>query len=184
MSAWRIFLSTKYIISIFMSTLFFSSTSFAADVILQINGRVLGQSCNVKSSDLTKNVQFDDLDPKSFPSIGSVSQDQMVTIGLENCTGELPDVTYQFSGEADDTNANLLKVTGGGSSTGNLASGLAIEILDSNKASIPLNQLQKLSQTISTATYDFNFYLRYKSVKPNITAGDASSILYFDIYYE
>lgn len=161
------------------------SAAYAEDVTVQINGAILSQSCNVKSSDLTKNVIFDDINPQDLSSAGSTTASTKVSIGLENCTVNVKNMSYMFSGTGDDSNPSLLKVTGKPStSSEGLATGLAIEILDMNQKAVPLNQKQTLSQSVTTSTYDFNFYLRYKSTSSVIGAGDASSLLYLDFYYE
>lgn len=161
------------------------SVAYAEDVTVHINGAILQQSCNVKSSDLTKNVIFDDINPQDFVSIGSTTASTKVSISLENCTGNVNNMSYMFSGNSDDSNAGLLKIMGKPDiSPEGVATGLAIEILDMNKKAVPLNQKQTLSQQVTTSSYDFNFYLRYKSTSLPIGAGDASSVLYLDFYYE
>lgn len=158
---------------------------FAEDVRVQINGTVLAQSCNVKSSDLTKNVIFDNIDPQTLTPIGATTTSTKVSIALENCTDNVSSMFYMFSGSGDDSNPDLLKVTGKPeTSPESVASGLAIEILDINKKSIPLNKKQAFSQEITASSYDFNFYLRYKSTSQTIESGDASSLLYLDFFYE
>jgi len=177
----------KKICGLFISVFgLFSHSTIAEDVRVQITGAVLAQSCNVKSSDLTKNVIFDDINPQALTPTGATTAPKKVTIALENCTGNVNSMSYMFSGSGDDGNPDLLKITGGrpDAASEGLASGLAIEILDMNKKAIPLNQKQTFSQKITTSNYNFNFYLRYKSTSQTIEAGDASSLLYLDFYYE
>jgi len=163
----------------------FCSSALAVDVTVQVNGGILSQSCNISSQDLIKNVNFPDLNPKDFSQAGTTSAEQSVSIRLENCTGNVNNTTYKFSGEADETDTTLLKIVGkGGTSEGILATGLAIEILDANKKKVALNTIQALNKIITSTTYTLDFYLRYKSTKNSIGSGDASSIVYLDIYYE
>ncbi|EKT56048.1 fimbrial protein [Providencia burhodogranariea] len=174
----------KPICSLIFTTLL-SFNTFASDVTVYINGGILTQSCNVSSNDLIKNVVFDDLNPKDFTTIGSVSEFQPVTIHLENCTGHVNNMSYQFSGEADELDSTLLKVLGQPNNTRNItASGLAIEIANENKQKINLNTKITLNEIINSKTYDLIFNLRYKSTQKDIGSGDASSLLYLDIYYE
>ncbi|MCS3433410.1 fimbrial protein [Klebsiella sp. BIGb0407] len=161
------------------------STASAIDVTVQVNGGILSQSCNVSSQDLIKNVNFPDLNPSDFSQKGTNSAEQPVSIRLENCTGNVNNVTYKFSGEADETDTTLLKIIGkGGASGGIMATGLAIEILDTNKKKIALNTIQALNKIITSTTHTLDFYLRYKSTSNDVGSGDASSIVYLDIYYE
>lgn len=172
----------KYFILI---VIFFCLKTNATDVQVQINGAILEQSCNIKSKDLTKNIIFDDLNSSNFPSLGAVSDMQEVNVELENCTGNIDKMFYIFSGDEEPSDPSLLKIIGQpNSSSENLASGIAIQILDENKKAIALNTHQKLNQLITSKTYNFKFYLRYKSISSTISAGDASSLLYLDLYYE
>lgn len=176
----------KKIYGLFISILgLLSHSAIAEDVMVQITGAILPQSCNVKSSDLTKNVIFDDIDPQDLTPVGATTASKKVSIALENCTGNVSGMSYMFSGTSDTSNPNLLKVIGKSNvSPEGVASGLAIEILDMNNQSISLNKKQSFSQKITTSNYDFDFYLRYKSISQKIEAGDASSLLYLDFYYE
>lgn len=160
-------------------------SAFAVDVRVYVNGGILSQSCNVSSQDLIKNVNFPDLNPADFNQPGTTSAEQAVSLQLENCTGNVNNMTYKFSGEADSSDSTLLKVIGkSGSSADSLATGLAIEILDENKKKIALNTVQALNKVITSTTYTLDFYLRYKSTSKDIGSGDASSVVYLDMYYE
>lgn len=163
----------------------FCSFAYSVDVTLNIDGAILGQSCNISSNDLIKNVNFEDLNPKDFNKIGTVSLEKTVSIHLENCSGNVNNMMYQFSGEPDETDHTLLKIIGkSGGSIDGVATGLAIELLNINKDRIEINTKKFFNETITTTSYDFTFYLRYVSVNQNISSGDASSLLYLDIYYE
>lgn len=169
----------------FLLCCFYCVSASAVDVTVNLNGGILAQSCNVSSQDLIKNVIFPDLNPKDFNQIGATSAEQPVSIQLVNCTGNVNNLTYQFSGESDDSDSTLLKIIGkGGMSEDILATGLAIEILDENKKKIALNSIQALNKLITSNSYTLDFYLRYKSTSKDIGSGDASSIAYLDIYYE
>jgi len=170
---------------IFPLTVLFCFSASAVDVTVQINGGVLSQSCNISSQDFIKNVNFPDFSPDDFGQKGATSAEQPVSIHLENCTGSVNNLTYKFTGETDDTDPTLLKVIGkGGETEGRLATGLAIEILNEKKNKIALNTIQPLNSIITGTTYTLDFYLRYKSVSSKVGSGDASSIVYLDVYYD
>lgn len=169
----------------FLIFYFLCSSVFAEDVTVYVNGGILAQSCNISSDNLIKNVNFSDFDPRDFNYIGATSPSQLVSIHLKDCTGNVDNISYQFSGMPDIEDSSLLKILGkSDGSEGVIATGLAIEILDKNKQKVVLNTLQPLNEIITASDYEFNFYLRYKSTSNQITPGDASSILYLDIYYE
>lgn len=178
-------MSNKILIGVFTSIFLISFTVKAVDVEIQINGAILGQSCNVNSQDLTKNVNFPDIDPSIFKSIGTYTDSQELKINLRNCTGNVSKISYMVTGDLDDLNPNLFKIKGATSSaTNTLAQGLGIEILDINNTIISPNTKTALNRTITTTNYDLVFYLRYKSTLPEVISGDASSVLYLDIYYD
>lgn len=163
----------------------FCFSAYSVDVTLNLNGAILGQSCNISSNDLIKNINFQELNPGDFNNVGAVSSEKAVSIHLENCSGNVNNMMYQFSGEADASDPTLLKIIGkSGSSMGELATGLAIEILNNNKDRIEINTKKIFNETITTTSYDFTFYLRYISTNQSVSPGDASSLLYLDIYYE
>lgn len=118
----------------------FCFSAYSVDVTLNLNGAILGQSCNISSNDLIKNINFQELNPGDFNNVGAVSSEKAVSIHLENCSGNVNNMMYQFSGEEDASDPTLLKIIGkSGSSMGELATGLAIEILNNNKDRIEIN---------------------------------------------
>ncbi|WP_348634746.1 fimbrial protein [Providencia rettgeri] len=170
---------------IFLVIYFIGFFAYAVDVTVNVNGEILTQSCNVTGKDLIKNINFLDLNPSDFNQIGSTSATQPISIHLENCSGKVNNMSYKFSGEEDDNDPTLLKILGKANSLeGDIATGLAIEILDKYRKKISLNTKYALNEVITTPSYDLNFYLRYKSTQINIGSGDASSLLFLDIYYE
>lgn len=157
----------------------------AADVQIVLEGSILGQSCNINSNQLTKTVTFNDIMLSDFAGVGSTTKSEKMIINLSGCTGNVQTLSYQFSGEADDINPELFKIKGSSDVGENgIASGLGIEVKDINSRIMIPNEKFPLSRPIRTSTYDLEFNISYKSTRENIMAGDASSILYLDIYYD
>lgn len=165
-----------------MLLLFANSFSYATDVTVNVNGKVLDQTCNVDDADVSQTIQFDDLEFRNLKTIGSVSESKKVEINLVNCTSLIRSISYQFTGEAVGSDNTLLKILGDGSSEP-VAGGLAIQIMKNNSI-LSLGQKYSISgyQTGSN-TYKFDFDLRYKSIS-TVSVGDASSVLYLDFFYE
>lgn len=161
----------------------FSGYSYAADVTVNLNGKVVAQTCNVVAGDENQTVEFQPFNQGDFRTKGDVSYEEKIKVSIEGCTA-IKQVGYRFSGEPDPVDNELLKVLGDGAST--TATGLAIEILNPAKSRIKLNQDYILNDVsvVGCRSFDFSFYLRFKSVDAVITAGDASSILYLDFNYE
>lgn len=178
-------MNKKYKFILFNLSFIWSFSTYAWDVQIAISAQIVGQSCNVNSADLTKNINFPDIDPRDFNSVGDYTEAQKFSINLKDCTGNVRNLNYKFSGDADDLNPNLFKIMGSnGANSDGIAKGLGIEVLDASKRIIPINTGVQLNENITAKTYDLNFYIRYKSTDLNVTAGDASSILYLDIYYD
>ncbi|WP_392562431.1 fimbrial protein [Orbus sturtevantii] len=174
----------KYQLSFIAFLALVSFTSYATDVEIQITGKVVTQTCNVINDDKEKHVAFADFNQTMFKTIGDVSESKPVKIKLENCNPSIDKISYQFSGEPEPSDTSLLKVLGN-SQGAIVSSGLAIQILDSSQSPIKLNQSYTLNNIIfkDVGKYDFDFFLRYKSIGV-VTIGDASSVLYLDFNYE
>ncbi|WP_392564000.1 fimbrial protein [Orbus wheelerorum] len=181
-------MATKYLISLMSFLAIFSYSSYAADTKVRIFGKVVTQTCNVIVKDKEKQVNFADFSQADFRQIGDVSASQAVKIGLEGCSQSIDRITYEFTGQEDSDNPDLLKVIGGNPNSGltKVAEGLAVEILDSKNNPIKLGQTYVLTDVVfkDETNYDFNFFLRYKSTKQQITVGDASAVAYLDFNYE
>jgi len=158
--------------------------SYAADVEVRVMGKVVTQTCNVIRDDKEKYVTFPDFNQGDFRAVGDVSEVQSVKVGLEGCNQAVNQITYIFSGQPEPSDPSLLKVLGDGLS--DASSGLAIEILDSMRSPIKLSQSYVLKNIIfqDGGKYNFNFFLRYKSISTIVTTGNASSVLYLDFNYE
>ena len=156
----------KAFVFFLMSTL--SLAAMAHDGTVNITGSIYASSCDVDSNSQTKNIRIGDFAANSFSSVGDVQG---------NAGGAIT-----FSGDADSDNTTLLALsdTSGG---GNMASGVGVEVLDKDGGQIPLNSQSKpfaLSEGDNTLT----FYLRYMATKIPVTAGNASSVMYFDLSYQ
>ena len=163
-----------------MSTL--SLAAMAHDGTVNITGSIYASSCDVDSNSQTKNIRIGDFAANSFSSVGDVQGNALLSITLNNCTAEIAGGAITFSGDADTDNTTLLALsdTSGG---GNMASGVGVEVLDKDGGQIPLNSQSKpfaLSEGDNTLT----FYLRYMATKIPVTAGNASSVMYFDLSYQ
>lgn len=181
-------MAKKYLVGLMSVLVIFSFSSYATDTEVTINGKVVTQTCNVIVKDKEKYVYFDDFNQTDFKKIGDVSASQAVTVGLEGCSQSIDHITYQFTGQEDSDNPDLLKVIGGNPNTGlvKVAEGLAVEILDSKNSQIKLGQSYVLTNVVfkDETNYDFNFFLRYKSTKESVTVGDASAVVYLDFNYD
>jgi type 1 fimbria pilin len=88
-----------------------------------------------------------------------------------------------FSGTADATNPALLALsdTSGG---GEMATGVAVEILDGNRQLMPINATDTALLPLQAGDNTLPFFLRFKSTSDTVTAGNATAVMYFDLQYQ
>ncbi|HCD1256467.1 TPA: fimbrial protein [Citrobacter amalonaticus] len=155
--------------------------ALAVDASLMISGNVAASTCIVDKD--TQNVNIGTFSAKDFPSTGSVSDTQTFDIDLSECYDKLKNVQIKFSGTTDNDNPSLLALADSGSGK-IMATGIGIELLDSNQKILPFNSTEPFTYDLSGASNKFIFFLRYKSTKDQVTSGEASAVMYFDLTYQ
>jgi type 1 fimbria pilin len=157
------------------------SLSLAADSTLNVSGNVIASGCVVDNE--TQKVKIGSFTAKDFPEVGSTSAFKAMNISLSKCYSKLKNVQVKFSGVADSDNPGLLAITDTGS--GNvIATGVGVEILDNTMKIIPFNSVVPLVYELDGESNTLSFLLRYKSTKPQVTPGDASAVMNFDLTYQ
>lgn len=147
---------------------------------MQFNGVLLLEECVVDAGSAVQNIHIGDFNSSLFPQRDAVSPSKAFTIVLKNCTPAITGTKITFSGDADSNNTDLLALSN--SSTQTMATGIGIEILDSTGTPIKLNQ-ETTQYALREGDNTLNFQLRYKSTSSQVTAGDASAVMYFDLVY-
>lgn len=149
---------------------------------MTINGTVLPSSCDIDDSSQTQSINLGTFSANTFSSAGDVSPDVPLDIKLTGCGDSIVGATLTFSGNADTGNSNLLALSDT-TGTGMLASGVGVEIKDSNGTAIPLNTASK-QYSLSAGDNTLSFLLHYKSTTVPVTAGYATAVMYFDVDYQ
>ena len=132
--------------------------------------------------DMTGTIDLRDFSAGIFKNVGDTSEWKQFDIKLNNCTSAISQSTVAFSGTSDGSDPSLLALsdTSGG---GGMASGVAIELLDSSMNAIAINSTDN-GYPITQGNNDLTFRLRYKATAVPVTPGNASSVLYFDVSYQ
>ena len=65
-----------------------------------------------------------------------------------------------------------------------MATGIGVQILDANQNPISINNSDSDVYPLVEGDNTLDFYLRYKSTKTDVTAGDATAVMYFDMNYQ
>ncbi|HFZ8995711.1 TPA: fimbrial protein [Citrobacter freundii] len=174
----------KKIVCLLVSTALFSAGSLSAmahDGTVNITGSIYASSCDVDSSSQNQPVTIGDFSASGFSKVGDVQGKKEFSIKLDNCTSGIAGTTITFSGTNDTDNTQLLALNNAGSS--GMATGVGIEILDQDSVQLPINTESK-QYALAAGDNSLTFYLSYMATKIPVTAGDASSVMYFDLSYQ
>ena len=161
------------------------STSHAANngVEIDMSGTVVAATCDVETADTLQTIFIGNFSSNAFHAVGDVSSTADLLIRLNNCSSGIAGASVMFSGTQDNDNRKLLALSDT-AGKGGMASGVGVEILDANKKSVPINTASK-SQALQEGDNNvLTFFLRYQATKIPVTAGNASSVMYFDVTYQ
>lgn len=167
--------------------LLLASCSTPADlghVNLTMSGEIMKESCDIDASNLTQSIEIGDFSAGTFKSVGSVSADKSFKINLNKCSPEIQSAGVTFTGTAQAGGDPSLLALSDTTGSGNMAHGIAIQLLDSNKSPLTINSINPIRYNLSPGDNTLNFALRYKAVALPVTAGDATAVLYFNMDYQ
>lgn len=174
----------KYLALLLSSVILMSGNTLANQELgrgsMQFTGVLLLEECVVDASSAVQSIHIGDYSSYLFQQAGSVSPAKSFSIVLKNCTAGIDGTKIFFSGTPDNDNQDLLALSNTGSSA--MATGIGIEILDESGRAIKLNE-ESNQYPLEQGDNTLNFQLRYKSTLPQVTAGDASAVMYFDMIY-
>ncbi|MDE9612362.1 type 1 fimbrial protein [Citrobacter portucalensis] len=166
--------------------LYITIPSYAAlgEAPITLYGTLTAQGCDVSPESANQNIRIGDFSVSDYKTAGTVSPAADLYITITGCTAT-PYAQVYFSGESDDNEPELLKLSGD-TQNGNTAVGIAVQILDGNTlAEIPLNQQSSTWTQVSTKSdTQYHYKLRYKSTRADVKSGNAAAVLYFDVIYK
>lgn len=147
-------------------------------------GTILKESCDIDAGSKNQTVHIGDFSENAFKAIGDVSTEKAFTIELTKCSPDIINAAITFTGAQDggsDPSLLALSDTGG---TGNMAKGVAVQLLDEHGDPLAVNSLSPIRYTLHGGSNSLNFALRYKATAHPVTLGNASAVLYFAMDYE
>ena len=160
------------------------SQSVAADALAQMNihltATVVAVGCTVDPGDVNKPVDLGEWQTKQLVKAGQTTKAVPFSIHLTGCTADNAKLT--FTGTKDTHDHTLLAID---SSDENAASGVAIEILDSQHNRIPMGGDTPSAVIDANGDAALDFWADYvstgeKSAKP----GDANAATQFTLTYD
>lgn len=159
--------------------------TYASDngVEIDMSGTVIASTCDVETADTLQTIFIGNFASTLFTTVGDVSPTADLLIRLNNCSSGISGATVKFSGTPDNDNNKLLALSDT-SGSGGMATGVGVEILDANKNSVAINADSESQPLKEGDNNTLTFFLRYKATKIPVTAGNASSVMYFDLSYQ
>ncbi|MCX2589179.1 fimbrial protein [Proteus penneri] len=139
--------------------------------------KVNSLKCTTKSDNY--NISLGTWYDTQFKNIGDVSQNVNVPITLSCAAGTNIKATVTSSAGYIDANTGKLNLSGS-----NRATGIGIQIVNSNNNPIKLNTKLNLQNNVPSGDYIFNWKARYIKTGNKITAGTANSVATVNILYE
>ncbi|MGZ0719073.1 fimbrial protein [Pseudomonas palleroniana] len=160
----------------------FCLNATAYDLLLGVEGVIADNGCVVSADSQNMTVTMGNVALKQFYADDVAFGQRQFVIRLERCSALASGVKVTFEGAANVDNAELLQLT----QESNVATGLAIEILDNNNERIPINIKMSAPLEINVAagaSKDLMFYAQYRSVGV-VSAGSANSTANFILEYQ
>lgn len=151
----------------------------AWDVLVDIRGEIVGNTCMVSRDSAHIEVDLGSVSTRQFSGIGSVSNIRRpFTLNLENCSPAFSGVKVRFTGNSDNDNPQLLQLNAGG------ASGAAIQILDVNGRTVPVNNWSEVWPGNGDGTATLTFSATLQATKASVQAGDVSALATWELEYQ
>ncbi|MBK5408854.1 type 1 fimbrial protein [Pseudomonas sp. TH34] len=159
------------------------SNAYAADTTITIKGYLKGNTCSVSVDSKSFTVDLMSNATKQLNRVGVTTVPVPFKIIFDKCGGSTTAVKVSYDGVLDNDNGTLLKLDGGISA----ASGMGIQILDSNKNAIPLHSgMPSLSWTnlIAGQSNTLGFYACLMATRSPVTAGVVSATANFTLEFQ
>lgn len=151
---------------------------------IHFEGKLVNAACAVSTKSADQTVTLGQYRTASFTTVGDTTALVPFTIVLNDCDPKVAaTAAVAFSGQADNTNNNLLAVSSADNST--TATGVGIEILDNTSSPLkPDGATFSAKQALIEGTNTLRFTARYKTTVADTTPGQANADATFIMKYE
>ncbi|EBG4092951.1 type 1 fimbrial protein subunit FimA [Salmonella enterica] len=151
---------------------------------IHFEGKLVNAACAVSTKSADQTVTLGQYRTASFTAIGDTTAQVPFSIVLNDCDPKVAaTAAVAFSGQADNTNTNLLAVSSADNST--TATGVGIEILDNTSSPLkPDGATFSAKQALVEGTNTLRFTARYKATAAATTPGQANADATFIMKYE
>lgn len=156
-----------------------SASALAYDGQVKFVGKITDETCTVTnnpSNPLT--VTLGEVAQSAFTGVGVSASTTKFTLALTACPAAAKKAKVKFDGTPHATNADFLALT----SEAGVATGVGVEILDANAATIPMNT-SSMEYPLVAGANNLDFKARYTSTAATVTTGPANASTNFTINY-
>ena len=175
-------------LSLALVTVIGCSSAYAFDGTINITGKVIQQTCRVKTESKNLTVQLPDVGTASLAAANQTAATTPFTVKLEACTvpsgDNAPARNVSIYFDAGGTQASTrLKNT----ATNNAAGNVEVQLLNKNMSPIDLSKTNaaaqsSIAETINGADTSFNYYVRYFATAAATTGNVTSRVNYTVVY--
>ena len=160
-----------------------ASQAVNAEDNLKFTGTILPPTCDVDAASAEQTVNLGEFSSGNFPTPGTTTAATKFQIKLKDCGNGATGSKVWFSGTGDNDDPTLLALSDTG--TGNtMATGIGVQILNKDQQPVSINNTEATVNPVQAGDNTLDFYLRYKSTKSAVTAGNATAVMYFDLTYQ
>lgn len=146
------------------------------EINIELFGNVVDYSCVAEGSDSDKSVELGRWATKQLRQAGSTTSLVPFSLKLTGCPPGAASIT--FAGKADDSDASLLGLNGSSK-----ASRVAVEIRDSDRSRLPLQQASREVAVDALGNATLQFYANYIATADDPQPGSADADATFTINY-
>lgn len=151
------------------------------DGTINFTGEITDAACTVDiGTDNTLTVDLGTVNKSVFTGVGSYASATEFDLKVKDCPETVTSISAKFDGNGFNGDNSVLAIT----EAADAAKGVAIELLDQNKAAFSLfadTDLYDLPAGQTTLTMPF--YARYKQMEDTVVAGKANSTAQFTLNY-
>lgn len=178
------------VISLAASMMLFSGLAQArAPVVIpggniHFEGELVQIACAISVQSNSQTVAMGQYHTTLFSNVGDTTPPVPFTLTVNDCDRSVAtQASVAFAGKADNVDPTLLALTAGASGTS--ATGIAIEILDSNSETLkPDGATYSVAQNLASGSNTLQFAARYKATAAEVTPGSANADTMFIMKYE
>ncbi len=161
-----------------------SQGAMAADGVINFTGAVVDAPCSISPSSQNMAVPLGKVARTVLDGgKGKRATPAKFTIDLLGCGATAKGATVSFTGTPDIDDASTLRLANGSQVGVATASGVAIELGDSNATKIPLGS-ESAQYTLGRGDNALTFQAVYVSTKDVVTAGPANAVAQFTVTYK